>query len=33
VEGVNPVSLKVVVVGVPICAKFEQLAPEQRSTL
>jgi len=33
VEGVNPVSLNVVAVGVAICAKFEQPAPEQRSTL
>jgi hypothetical protein len=33
VEGANPVSLNVVVAGVAICAKFEQLAPWQRSTL
>jgi hypothetical protein len=33
VEGVNPVSLNVVPVGVAICAKLAQAAPEQRSTL
>jgi hypothetical protein len=33
VEALNPVSLKVTPVGVAICAKFEQPAPEQRSTL
>ena len=32
-EAVNPVSLNVVPVGVAICAKFAQPAPEQRSTL
>jgi hypothetical protein len=33
VDGVNPVSLKVVVVGAAIWTKLEQPAPEQRSTL
>ena len=33
VEAANPLSLKVVVAGVAIWAKFEQPAPEQRSTL
>ncbi len=33
VEAVSPVSLNVVVVGVAICAKLAQAAPEHRSTL
>jgi hypothetical protein len=33
VDGVKPVSLKVVVLGAAIWAKFEQAAPEQLSTL
>jgi hypothetical protein len=32
VEAASPVSLKLVVVGVAICVKFEQFVPWQRST-